>query len=79
LSTIFDAEVVLLNPANGVYYGLSDVGARVWTLVERSKSIERIRETILSEYDVDARRWASDLDRLIADLIDHGLVVVRRA
>ncbi|HKV99614.1 MAG TPA: PqqD family protein [Vicinamibacterales bacterium] len=76
LCTTFDEEVVLLNQADGVYYGLSDVGARVWALVERSASIARIRETIVAEYDVDAARCASDLDRLIAELVRRGLVVV---
>ncbi len=76
LCTTFDDEVVLLNQADGVYYGLSDVGARVWALVERSASIARIRETIVAEYDVDAARCASDIERLIAELIRRGLVVV---
>lgn len=67
---------MLLNQADGVYYGLSDVGARVWALVERSASIARIRETIGAEYDVDAARCASDIDRLIGELIRRGLVVV---
>ena len=76
LCTTFDDEVVLLNQADGVYYGLSDVGARVWALVERSASIARIRETIVAEYDVDAARCASDIERLIAELIRRGLVVI---
>ena len=76
LCTTFDDEVVLLNQADGVYYGLSDVGARVWALVKQSASIARIRETIVAEYDVDAARCASDLDHLIAELIRRGLVVV---
>lgn len=67
---------MLLNQADGVYYGLSDVGARVWGLVERSASIARIRETIVAEYDVDAARCASDIDHLIAELVRRGLVVV---
>ena len=79
LCTTLDDEVVLLNQADGVYYGLSDVGARVWALVERSASIARIRETIVAEYDVDAARCVSDLDRLIAELIRRGLVAVAAA
>jgi len=79
LCTTFDDEVVLLNQADGVYYGLSDVGARVWTLVERSASIERIRETIVAEYDVDPSRCRADIEHLIAELISRGLVVIARA
>jgi len=46
---------------------------------KRSASIARIRETIVAEYDVDAARCVSDLDRLIAELIRRGLVAVAAA
>ena len=79
LSTTFEDEVVLLNQTDGVYYGLSDVGARVWALVERSSSIECIRDTIATEYDVDRGQCASDIEHLVSELISRGLVVIVRA
>lgn len=75
LSTTFDGEVVLLNETDGVYYGLQDVGARVWQLIERAHSLDVIRDIVSAEYDVDADACANDLHELVADLIDRGLVV----
>lgn len=75
LSTTFDGEVVLLNQTDGVYYGLQDVGARVWQLIERAHSLDAIQQIVIAEYDVDADACAEDLRRLVADLIDRGLVV----
>jgi hypothetical protein len=79
LSTVFDGEVVLLNQADGVYYGLRDVGARVWTLIQHTASLAHIRDTIAAEYDVDAARCATDVERLVADLVARGLVIVTRS
>lgn len=76
LATTFDDEVVLLNLADGVYYGLSDVGARVWHLVGRAASLDSICQTIASEYDVEAGRCAEDVRALIQDLLSRGLVHV---
>ncbi len=77
LSTTFDDEVVLLNQADGVYYGLRDVGARVWSLIERMSSLSAIQDAIADEYAVDFERSSADIHRLIADLIGRGLVVVQ--
>ncbi len=76
LTTTFDDEVVLLNLADGVYYGLTDVGARVWHLVGRTTTLESICQTVASEYDVDASRCAKDIHALVQDLLRHRLVDV---
>jgi coenzyme PQQ synthesis protein D (PqqD) len=76
LATTFDNEVVLLNLADGVYYGLTDVGARVWHLVGRTATLESICQTIALEYDVEASRCAKDVHALVRDLLRHRLVDV---
>lgn len=78
LATSFDDEIVLLNLADGVYYGLTDVGARVWDLVGRAATLETICRTIASEYNVDAGRCAKDVRALVQELLRHGLVDVGR-
>lgn len=76
LTTTFDNEVVLLNLADGVYYGLTDVGARVWDLVGHTATLESICRTIALEYEVDANRCANDVHALVQDLLRHRLVDV---
>jgi len=77
LTSPFDDEVVLLNLADGVYYGLDTVGARVWTLIQRPVTVEAIQDTLLREYDVERPRCESDLGVLLSELVGRGLVVVR--
>jgi len=79
LATTFEDEVVLLNLADGVYYGLDGVGARIWTLIQRPASLSQISEALRQEYQVERAQCEADLRALIAELEARGLVVVARA
>ena len=69
-----DGEVVLLNLQSGVYYGLDAVGSRVWQLLMQSRGVDEVCAILLDEYDVDTETLRADVDRLVDDLSDKGLV-----
>lgn len=73
----FDRELVILNLRDGVYYGLEDVGARVWNLLQKPLTVAAIRDALVSEYDVEPGRCARDVQALLGDLIARGLVEIR--
>lgn len=68
------AEAAILNMKNNVYYGLNPVGASVWRLLQKPRSIEEIRNAIGGEYDVSVERLEKDLLGLVKQLVDEGLV-----
>src|SRR5262245_37983699 len=76
LSRQMDDELVILNLRDGVYYGLDQVGARVWRLLEKPVTVAALRESILAEYDVERSRWENDMQRLLRDLVEKGLAIV---
>jgi Coenzyme PQQ synthesis protein D (PqqD) len=67
-------EAVILDLKAGVYYGLNSVGARVWDLIQKPKTVEQVRDAILEEYDVDLDRCERDLLVLLQDLVGRELV-----
>ena len=69
-----DGETVLLNLRDERYYGLDDVGTRVWQLLGEHGDIERIVSTMLGEYDVEEATLRQDVEKLIAALLEVGLV-----
>ena len=69
-------EIVILNLANGNYYGLDPVGARVWQLINEGKKLPEVCEVVLSEYAVLPEELERDLARLIQDLLAQGLVSI---
>jgi hypothetical protein len=77
VSCDLQGEVAILNMKNGIYYGLDPVGAHVWKLIQTSRPIRDIRDSILAEYDVDAQRCEHDLLNLLRDLRDQGLIEVQ--
>ena len=79
LSTAFDDELVLLNLRDGVYYGLEDVGGRLWSLLQRPVTVSAIRETLVAEYHVEPARCGRDVRALLQDLAARGLIEVRES
>jgi hypothetical protein len=70
-------ELAILNTESGVYYGLDPIGARIWELIESPTTIAKLRNTLLSEYEVDLHTCERDLLRLLQDLASHDLIEVR--
>ena len=72
-------ETAILNMKNAIYYGLDSVGARIWDLLQKPRSVGEIRDTLLKEYDVEAERCERDLLSLLEKMVSEGLVEVRSA
>lgn len=66
--------VALLNLEAGVYFGINDVGARVWALMEKPVSFNAICSTIAEEFDVSYSVCRSDLSDLMISMMEHGLI-----
>jgi hypothetical protein len=74
LSCSLQGEAVILNYQSGVYYGLNPVGARIWELIQESKTAPEVHQELLSEYEVDSDRCWNDVLRLLAELQQAGLI-----
>lgn len=44
------SEAVLLSLHDGEYYGLNEVGATIWKLVQQPRTVMEIRDALLDEY-----------------------------
>ena len=74
LINVIEGESVLLNLKSESYFGLDQVGTRMWALLTTSDSIQAAYEKLLDEYDVDAEELKLDLSDLIENLLSQGLV-----
>ncbi len=77
VSSDLGGEVAILHLGAGTYYGLDAVGARIWDLIQKPKTIEEIRDVLLDEYEVGPDRCESDLIALLQRLASEGLIEVR--
>lgn len=72
-------EAVVLNLENERYYGLDDIGTRIWSLLAQSTTINDVYETLLGEYDVDPDSLRRDITALIEQLQEQDLVILSDA
>ncbi len=79
VSSELAGEAVILNIDRGVYFGLDEIGARIWSLIQQPKSVSAVRDIIVEEYNVSADQCEQDLVELISKLADEGLVTVSHA
>jgi|SRR5271170_1658749 len=76
VSSELAGEAVILNVDRGVYFGLDEIGARIWSLIQEPKTVSEVRDILVEEYDVSSEQCEEDLLALIAKLSDEGLVSV---
>ena len=68
-------ELVLLDLARGVYFGLDEVGSRVWLLLSEGRSEHEIAKALAAEYAAAPEHIEEDVRRFLAQLANEGLVV----
>ena len=69
-------ETVILDLASETYFGLDEVGTRVWQLLGETTELQSVFEQLLLEYEVDSDRLESDVDALLNSLNEAGLIHV---
>lgn len=67
-------QAVVQNVATRVCFALDQIGTRMWQLIWDYRSSEDVVATLLNEYAVEEKQLRRDVDRLIQQLIDKGLV-----
>ena len=76
VSSDLEGEAVILHLGQSMYYGLNEVGARIWELIKQPTPARDVRDAIASEYDVDEARCERDVLNLLSELETRGLAQV---
>ena len=71
-----DGDAVLLNLDTKFYYGLNETGLRAWQLIDGSRTVAQIAETITQEYEVDQAQAENSTLQLLQELEAENLVLV---
>ena len=76
LSQEVSGETVLLDLNSENYFGLNEVGTRIWQLLQEHGDLQKVYDTMLDEYDVDKTQLGKDMEELVAKLVDAGLIEI---
>lgn len=71
-----EGESVLLNQQNGRYYGLNEVGTRMWNSLTKHGCVAPALHELAGEYDAQLERIRRDLFELLDDLAAEELLEI---
>jgi hypothetical protein len=74
ISQEVSGETVLLDLNSENYFGLDEVGTRIWQLVQETGSLQAVYDTMLAEYEVSEEQLLADLENLVSEVEKIGLV-----
>ncbi len=67
-------ETVILDLKSESYFGLDEVGTRIWQLLQEQEDIQTITATMLNEYDVKEEQLEKDIQNLLTKLNKAGII-----
>lgn len=76
ISQEVSGETVLLDLESENYFGLDEVGTRIWQLIKETGDLQAVYDTLLEEYEVSGERLQQDLETLLTEISDLGLVTL---
>jgi hypothetical protein len=71
-----DGEAVLLDARGGRYFGLNEVGTRIWMLAQESRRVSDLVATLQNEYEIDPDALQTDILAFLDDMARRRLVHV---
>jgi hypothetical protein len=74
VSAKMDDEIVMLDVVRGQYFGIGGIGPRIWQLLEDSRPLSELCETLCREFRVDPESCRSDTLAFVGELVEIGLV-----
>jgi hypothetical protein len=69
-------EGVILDLVSATYFGLDQVGVRLWQLLQADPSLQAASDVLLTEYEVDPATLERDLTALVSQLVAAGLATI---
>lgn len=74
-STWFDDNLIMMSVRKGRYYGLNEVGSRIWELLEHSTTEAEVAGKVLAEYEVAPEICANEVREFLTRLRERGLLI----
>ncbi|MGH7571507.1 MAG: PqqD family protein [Gemmatimonadota bacterium] len=76
---VIDGEAIIINLETGVYYSLDGVGGEVWSLLEGHHPVDAVVASLATRYGASEEQCRADVQSLVGQLTDEGLVVPTEA
>ena len=68
--------MVLLELSSERYFGLNEVGTRIWQLLSDGGDPRAVLDALFEEFEVDRDQLAADLEAYLDEMVQAGLARV---
>jgi coenzyme PQQ synthesis protein D (PqqD) len=76
LSQEVSGETILLDLKGECYFGLDNVGTRIFQLLKEHGDLKKVYDTMMKEFDVEEDQLEKDLHELVVKLVEAELVEI---
>ncbi|MBS1157645.1 MAG: Coenzyme synthesis protein (PqqD) [Proteobacteria bacterium] len=76
LTAEVDGELVMMSIASGQYFGLDDIGARIWELLGEPLKIAELCIRLAQEYAVETSVCERDVLALLHTMEKHDMIII---
>jgi hypothetical protein len=74
LSAKVGDELVMMSAEKGNYIGLSEVGARIWELIEPPQYVDAVVAQLQNEFEVEPEVCRAEVETFLEELLKHGAI-----
>ena len=68
-------EIIILDLGSGEYFGLNEVGSKIWELITEPRAVAEVRDELVAAYpDVDPAQCEEDLLALLNEMHEASLI-----
>ena len=76
LSAKVGNELVMMSAEKGNYIGLSEVGARIWDIIETPSEVGALCARLQAEYEVAPETCRVEVENFLSELVKHGAIAL---
>lgn len=70
-------EMMVMNTMDSTFFTLNEVATAIWQAADgRTPLREIVRTRICEDFDIEPTRAQSDAEQFVADLSQHGILIV---
>ncbi|MGN6717148.1 MAG: PqqD family peptide modification chaperone [Candidatus Binatia bacterium] len=74
LSAKVGEELVMMSVSKGDYLGLTEVGTRIWELIETPQELGNLCGKLQDEFDVSSEICRADVEAFLNELAKHDAI-----
>lgn len=77
ISSKMDNDVVMMSIEKGNYYGLNEVGAEIWEILDEPLTVTALCDKLMAKFEVAQEQCEKEVIAYLDKLLIEGLIFVK--